>query len=107
MRETYDKLVRDDIPDLIRADGETPETDRVSGEQYRARLHEKLDEEVAEFHDDPSPEELADVRAVLDALQSAESIAEQDVRDARERKRKERGAFADGIVLHAVRSANE
>lgn len=108
MRETYDKLVRDRIPDVIRANGETPETERVSGAEYRERLHEKLDEEVAEFHDDPSAAELADVRAVLDALQSAEGLPESAVRDAREQKHDDRGEFADGVVLTAVeRSGSE
>ncbi|QDX40630.1 nucleoside triphosphate pyrophosphohydrolase [Salarchaeum sp. JOR-1] len=73
MRETHDKLVRDGVPDVIRANGETPELERVSGAEYRERLHEKLDAAVAEFHDDPSAAELADVRAVLDAVERSGS----------------------------------
>lgn len=102
MRDEYDKLVRDDVPEVVREDGETPDVEHVSGDEYRRRLHEKLDEEVAEFHDDPSAEELADVRAVLDALRAAEDIEGDDVTTARERKREERGEFEDGVVLRAV-----
>ena len=100
--EAFDKLVRDDIPRIIEENGEQPVTHEVSGTEYRERLHEKLDEEVAEFHDDPSAAELADVRAVLDALQASHGIDERDVTAVREEKATERGEFADGIVLESV-----
>jgi len=102
MSEAFDKLVRDEIPRVIRENGEEPTTREVSGAEYRERLHEKLDEEVAEFHDEPSAAELADVRAVLDALQECHGIDEGEVGHAREEKADERGEFADGIVLESV-----
>jgi len=107
VRETYDKLVRDRIPDVIRENGNVPETERVSGEEYRERLWEKLDEELAEFRAEPSADELGDVSAVLDALREVENIEESAVREARERKAAERGEFADGVVLESVKSGSE
>lgn len=102
-RVAYDKLVRDDIPAVIEENGEVPETHEATGSEYCDRLHAKLDEEVAEFHGDPSAEELADVRAVLDALREWHGIDEGAIQRAREEKARERGEFAAGVVLDAVR----
>ncbi|MGW7304008.1 nucleoside triphosphate pyrophosphohydrolase [Streptomyces sp. NPDC054835] len=46
------KLVRDRIPQIIRNDGAEPVTYIAGLEEYRARLREKLGEEVAEFQGD-------------------------------------------------------
>ena len=98
----FDKLVRDDIPRVIRENGDEPETHEASGTEYRERLHEKLDEEVPEFHEDPSAAELTDVRAVLDALRECHGIDKRNVTAVREEKAAERGEFADGIVLESI-----
>jgi predicted house-cleaning noncanonical NTP pyrophosphatase (MazG superfamily) len=101
-REEFDKLVRDGIPTVIEANGETPETHVATDDEYRRRLHEKLDEEVTEFHDDPSAEELADIREVIDALREVHDIDEDAVVRARHEKAEDRGRFEDGVVLDAV-----
>ena len=101
-REEFDKLVRDEIPTVIEANGEVPETHVATDEEYRRRLHEKLDEEVAEFHDDPGAEELADIREVLDALGAVHDIDEAAVARARREKTDDRGRFEDRVVLDAV-----
>jgi predicted house-cleaning noncanonical NTP pyrophosphatase (MazG superfamily) len=100
--ETFDKLVRDDIPEIIEGNGETPHTHVATGEEYRRRLHEKLDEEVAEFHEDPGTAELADVREVLDALRTCHDVDEDAVAARRREKAAERGRFEDGVVLETV-----
>lgn len=102
MTDEFDTLVRDNIPRVIRENGGDPVTSEVSGDRYRERLQEKLEEEATEFRDDPSPEELADVRAVLDALQETHGIDEAAVERARREKADERGEFADGVVLETV-----
>jgi predicted house-cleaning noncanonical NTP pyrophosphatase (MazG superfamily) len=101
-REEFDKLVRDEVPAVIEANRETPEKHIVTGDEYRRRLHEKLDEEVAEFHDDPAAEELADIREVLDALREVHDVDEPDVSRARREKADVCGRFEDGVVLDAV-----
>jgi predicted house-cleaning noncanonical NTP pyrophosphatase (MazG superfamily) len=101
-REEFDKLVRDDIPDVIEANDETSHTHVATGEEYRQRLHEKLDEEIAELHEDPGAGELADVREVFDALREYYDIDEDAVAAQRREKADERGRFEDGVVLEAV-----
>jgi len=107
MRETYDKLVRDDIPEVIRTDGDEPMTHVVEGEEYRERLHDKLDEEVAEFHESDDVEELADVLAVVDALAAAYGSSSTELDDIRRAKAAERGEFEAGVVLESVRRSSE
>ena len=105
--EEFDKLARDDIPEVIADDGDHPVTHVATGAEYRRCLHAKLDEEVREFHEDPSPGELADVREVLAALQAHHDIDEADVAACRREKADERGRFAEGVVLGAVEPADE
>jgi predicted house-cleaning noncanonical NTP pyrophosphatase (MazG superfamily) len=102
MTEAFDKLVRDEIPRIVRENGDVPVTHSATGDEYRRRLHEKLDEEVAEFHDGPSAEELADVQAVLDALAAVHGIDDGEIERVRREKAGERGEFAEGVVLEAV-----
>lgn len=96
----YDKLVRDEIPRVIREDGATPVTDRVDGEAYERRLAAKLREEAAEFAADRDPEELADVVEVVETLLDA--VGRERVAAARRRKATERGRFEEGVVLERV-----
>ena len=43
------KLVRDKIPDIIRASGRTPQVTTLTAGAYRRALHDKLREEVDEL----------------------------------------------------------
>ncbi|MFD1646616.1 nucleoside triphosphate pyrophosphohydrolase [Haloarchaeobius litoreus] len=99
---TYDKLVRDRIPEVIRENDETPVTHTVEGEAYRERLREKLVEEATEFRDDPSAAELGDVLDVVAAIRDAETIDADELQQKRRAKCEERGGFDDGVVLDRV-----
>ena len=102
----YDKLVRDGVPDVIRAADETPITRSVSGAELDRYLLDKLVEEAVEARDaadDPEESvdaELADLSAVLDA--AIERCGRERVARLRREKAAERGVFADGIVLERV-----
>ena len=69
----YNKLVRDRIPEIIAADGKRCTVETLSDEEYLLLLDHKLDEELAEYQESKSLEELADllevIRAVVKALQ--------------------------------------
>ena len=45
---SYNKLVRDKIPDIIRSNGEEPITRVLSEEEYKIELEKKLQEELNE-----------------------------------------------------------
>ena len=46
---SYEKLVRDKIPEIIRSNGEEPETRILSDEEYKKELEKKLLEEYQEL----------------------------------------------------------
>ncbi len=102
MTTVYNKLVRDRIPDIIEADGETPITERVVDDAYHEALREKLDEEVAEYQETGDVEELADVLEVVYALGEQQGVDRSALEEKREQKRAERGGFDRGIVLKRV-----
>jgi predicted house-cleaning noncanonical NTP pyrophosphatase (MazG superfamily) len=49
MVQEHDKLVRDKIPDIIRAADKEPTVHAVESDEYAERLAKKLDEEVTEY----------------------------------------------------------
>ena len=61
--KTYHKLVRDRIPEIIEADGKTCVCETLSDENYISLLDQKLNEELAEYQESKSLEELERVRA--------------------------------------------
>jgi predicted house-cleaning noncanonical NTP pyrophosphatase (MazG superfamily) len=98
---TAGKLVRDRIPQIIRADGAEPVVHTAGPEEYRARLRAKLGEEVAEFlaaDAASAPEELADVLEVVRALAADLGIAPDRLEEIREAKARTRGGFAGRTV---------
>lgn len=103
MTREYDKLVRDDIPEIIEADGEQPVTHVVEGDEYDRRLDEKLVEEVSEYRDSRDVEELADILEVVHAIREQHGVSDAELQEIREAKAEDRGRFDDGIVLERVK----
>jgi len=104
---TYEKLVRDRIPEIIEAGGQTCTTRILQGDEYLQALLTKLVEEAQEVKEAAvyqRPEELADVLEVVDALLVALGLTEAQVREVQRRKRETRGGFAQGIYLSGINS---
>ena len=95
----YSKLVRDKIPEMIRAQGETPHIRILEDGEYTAHLEAKLDEEVGEFHRDRNLEELADILEVVYALTEDLGHTRQELETVYNRKHEARGGFRDRIFL--------
>lgn len=98
----YNKLVRDNIPDIIRSSGKRCTTQILSQEDYLAKLEEKLGEELAEYLDSRSMEELADLLEVIAAVAAARGCSWEALLQIREAKRLERGGFEEKILLKEV-----
>lgn len=95
----YNKLVRDQIPDIIRAKGERVTAHVASDDEYWVMLKEKLQEEVVEFLDSASIEELADILEVLDAIVEERGWERDIVTAVQHKKAMERGRFTKRIIL--------
>lgn len=99
---TYNKLVRDKIPEVIKKSGKKCDYVITEKEEQLDLLISKLDEEVNEFREDKNLEELADIMEVLFGLANNLGFSEEDLIRKREEKREERGGFKEGIVLQRV-----
>lgn len=100
--KTYNKLVRDKIPQVIEAAGKKFDIKIADKEQHYKLLEDKLKEEVNEFLTDKNLEELADVMEVLIGLSNVMGYSEEDLFKKREEKKNERGGFDKGIILENV-----
>ena len=67
----YSKLVRDRIPEIIKASGKNCVTELLSDAEYLRMIDAKLDEELAEYHKEQNVEELADLLEVIYAAAKA------------------------------------
>jgi predicted house-cleaning noncanonical NTP pyrophosphatase (MazG superfamily) len=99
----YNKLVRDNIPTIIRNKyGKEPITYTLDEETYKTELVKKLHEEVAEFVQDRTIEELADILEVVYALAQCQNITPEKLEELRARKAAKNGAFKQRIFLEKV-----
>ena len=100
------KLVRDRIPEVIKKAGNEHSYFYyvASNDEYKVKLREKLTEEVNEFLAEETPEEIADILEVIDALCVAYGFTKEGVYEAKEQKFSKRGGFKEKIILvqHAL-----
>lgn len=95
--ESYNKLVRNKIPEILDEKGVVYEQRVASPEEFKIELIKKLTEEVTEFNEAGAPEELADVLEVIETLRTLPEYS--DVERIQQLKREERGSFSDRIIL--------
>lgn len=98
----YYKLVRDKIPQIIEAQGKTCQYSILDQQTYLEMLDAKLNEELAEYQESKSLEELADLYEVMLAVLAARGYTPAQLLAAADEKRAERGGFARKILLTEV-----
>ncbi len=97
--KTFNKLVRDKIPEIIENNGELCKTYILSEEEYLKQLNIKLEEELKEYLADGSTEELADIEEVLRAILKVKGVSYDDFETLRQNKVQKRGTFDKRIFL--------
>ena len=105
MEIVYNKLVRDNIPNIIKANGETPVVRILDDSTYKSELEKKLNEEyheVLEASGAERAEELADMLEIIRALAKLENKSLQDIIEIADNKNEKRGAFEEKIFLEKV-----
>lgn len=100
--KTYNKLVRDYIPDIIQSNGVSCEITYLDHQAYVSALDTKLMEEFGEFLEHRDVEELADMLEVLFAMAKAHGYSWTDVASEHREKREKRGSFDKAILLKTV-----
>ena len=105
MERIYNKLIRDNIPQIIESKGETPVVKTLDDAEYKSELEKKLYEEykeVIEASGTDRIEELADMIEVISALAKLENNSLDDVISIAHKKSEKRGAFDKKIFLEKV-----
>jgi predicted house-cleaning noncanonical NTP pyrophosphatase (MazG superfamily) len=95
----FNKLVRDFIPDIIKAGGSEPIIKTLSKSKYKKELINKLLEEAQEFKENPCVEEAADLLEVLDSLFKAHNLDKKDIIKSKKNKKSKRGGFSNRVFL--------
>ncbi len=103
MTVKYNKLVRDRIPEIIESKGGKCVAEVLSDEEYLKMIDKKLDEELAEYHEDQNLEELADLVEVIYAAAKARGFTLEELEAVRAEKAAKRGAFDKKLLLKEVR----
>ena len=98
----YNKLVCDRIPEIIKSDGKTCIIEMMSDTRYLEILDAKLNEELSEYQESKSLEELADLLEVMRAVVNARGRTWEQLEQIRQEKAAKRGGFEKKILLKEV-----
>jgi len=103
MERVFNKLVRDNIPDIIASKGEESVTRILADEEYKVELYKKLLEEANEVisskNSDETIEELADVLEILRSIAELNGKTLDNVLETANQKKLKRGGFEKRIFL--------
>jgi predicted house-cleaning noncanonical NTP pyrophosphatase (MazG superfamily) len=100
---TYNKLVRDRIPEIIRANGNKFNTRILDEAEYKEELQLKLKEELHEYleamEDSHAVEELADMLELIYSLVEVHYSSFDELEEVRREKKEVRGGFDERVYL--------
>lgn len=99
----YYKLVRDNIPEIIKNQGETPYVSVLDDKRYNTALRKKLKEEAREYLASEEIEELADIIEVIEALANHKGSSLEEILEIKEKKAKKNGKFKEKLFLKTVK----
>lgn len=102
MKRIYNKLVRDNIPEIIKSNNQTAVARILSDEDYKICLENKLREETAEYLESGEAAELADILEVVESLGKLQELTLDDLLKIKTEKQKKNGAFDKRIFLEEV-----
>lgn len=102
-RYTYNKLVRDRIPEEINKEpGRKCKYRILNDEEYLKELNKKIIEEANEFVEENSIEELGDLMEVINAIMNIKGYNIEEVNQVMRDKENRKGAFNKKIYLEYV-----
>lgn len=96
------KLVRDKIVERHEDMGGSVVYRQLKGRELIAALANKVIEEARELQENPTADEIADVREALSKIATGCGISEAEIAAAQERKREKNGGFENGDYIETV-----
>lgn len=102
-RYTYNKLVRDKIPENINSESGRKSKYRIlNDKEYLNELNKKVIEEANEFIEENSIEELGDLMEVINAIMQFKNYKTEELYKVMKEKADKEGAFNNRIYLEYV-----
>lgn len=95
----YNKAIRDKIPEIIRDSGYDCNVKTLSDEEFLSKLEAKLVEELEEYQESKSVEELADILEVIYRISEIKGMTNNQLEELRQKIAKERGGLEDNLFL--------
>ena len=96
---THNKAIRDRIPEIIRDSGHFCNVKEMPDAEFLEELDKKLDEELLEYKENRSVEELVDIVEVIRRISELRGTSLENFEKIRSEKVKERGAFEKNLFL--------
>jgi predicted house-cleaning noncanonical NTP pyrophosphatase (MazG superfamily) len=106
----YNKLIRDNIPEIMDAKGVGYSVRVLDEQEYIAKLNEKLQEELDEYHaagEAEQVEELADLVELVYSILDAKGVSLEAFESIRLMKREKRGGFGKKLLLEYTKDRKE
>lgn len=105
-RKTYNKLIRDKIPEIIKKDNAIPKVSVLDEKKFTVALKEKLVEEAKELLEAETSEdilnELSDVLELVESIATNNKLTIADVEKQKLVKKEKRGGFEKKLFLEYV-----
>ncbi len=96
------KLVRDNIPAIIKAKGQISTTRILSENEFLRELDKKLIEEQKEFLEEHDKTELADLLEIIYAYCDSMGMTFKELEKIRAQKAETNGRFSQRIYLESI-----
>ncbi len=109
MESEYPKLVRDNIPDIIKEKDRFEPTYRILEDdaEFLVALLKKITEEAAELEcsieNENTEEELADLLELIETTTTLLGKTSEDIKNIQKEKREKRGGFEKRILMDEPR----
>jgi predicted house-cleaning noncanonical NTP pyrophosphatase (MazG superfamily) len=99
LEQIYNKAIRDKIPEIILNAGKKPQIRQLSNDKFLIEMEKKLLEEVTEYQESKSIEELADILEVVYRIAELKGSSSSDLEAIRNKKLVDRGGFKNNLFL--------
>lgn len=96
------KLVRDNIPEIIQKNGNKCSTKILNDDEYILALNQKLLEEVNEYLMSGEVIELVDIAEVIHAILDFKNVSHEQFEKMKFEKSEQNGAFKNKVFLQNI-----
>lgn len=107
MVKYINKLVRDQVPLIIKRSGQRPKVRFLEDEEFKKELARKLKEEVSDFIEWSKVDDLIDILEIIYAYAKLYNISFYELDRLRIEKANEKGSYNKRTYLRTIRDLEE